>query len=79
MFVLCASRYWNDPKMLEKFGQAMGGAFPGMGGMPGAPGADGAAADGAAEGAEEEEEEELGEATVHSTASAGTVVPLGMH
>lgn len=64
-------KYWNDPKMLEKFGQAMGGTFPGMGGIPGA---ETAAANGAAGGEEEEEEEEeLGEATVHSTASAGEV------
>lgn len=64
-------RYWNDPKMLEKFGQAMGGAFPGMGGIPGA---EAPAANGTAGGEEEEEEEEeLGEATVHSTASAGTL------
>lgn len=74
-FGLSACRYWNDPKMLEKFGQAMGGTFPGMGGIPGA---ETAAANGAAGGEEEEEEEEeLGEATVHSTASAGAF-PRGL-
>ncbi|KAK9868311.1 hypothetical protein WJX84_004193 [Apatococcus fuscideae] len=70
-------KYWNDPKVLEKLSSAMGGAFggmpgmPGMAGMPGAAGINGAGPD--AEEEEGEEEEDLGEATVHSAASAGEV------
>ena len=58
----------------------MGGAMPGMmGGMPGMPGmANGAAAGEAGAGEEEEEEEDLGEATVHSTASAGMLSSVNL-
>lgn len=63
------AKYWNDPKVLEKFGKAMGpGSMPGMPGVPGMPGeletqgdtgdADNAGASKDDENAEEEEEEE---------------------
>jgi len=54
-------KYWNDPNVLQKLGQAMGGAFD----LP--PGEEGAVPEGDEEGEEEEE------ANLHAAASAGDV------
>lgn len=63
-------RYWNDPAVLSRLGQAMG---------VGVPGADGLQIPGESANDEEEEEgeEEDDELTVHHTASTGDVEVLG--
>lgn len=62
---LCFCRYWNDPVVLSKLGQAMGVGVPGEGGL-GMPEA-------ANDEDDEEGDEEEDELTVHHTASTGDV------
>lgn len=65
-FSISFCRYWNDPVVLSKLGQAMGVGVPGEGGLhvPGESANDEDEEDG------DEEDEEL---TVHHTASTGDV------
>ncbi len=64
--IQCACRYWNDPAVLSKLGQAMGGGISGEAGLP-------VEHDLAyeEEGEEDVGEEEEDELTVHHTASTG--------
>jgi hypothetical protein len=67
--VQCACRYWNDPAVLSKLGQAMGVGIPGEAGLPAYRNEEGTEEEGE-EDVGEEEEDEL---TVHHTASTGDV------
>jgi hypothetical protein len=67
--VQCACRYWNDPAVLSKLGQAMGVGIPGEAGLPAYRNEEGTEEEGEDDVGEEEEEE----LTVHHTASTGDV------
>jgi hypothetical protein len=67
--VQCACRYWNDPAVLSKLGQAMGVGIPGEAGLPAYRNEEGTEEEGEDDVGEEEEDE----LTVHHTASTGDV------
>jgi hypothetical protein len=66
--VQCASRYWNDPAILSKLGQAMGVGIAGEAGIAGE-----RDLGNEEEGEEDVGEEEEDELTVHHTASTGDI------
>ncbi len=66
--VQCASRYWNDPAILSKLGQAMGVGIAGDTGIAGE-----RDLGNEEEGEEDVGEEEEDELTVHHTASTGDI------
>ncbi|CAK9857374.1 unnamed protein product [Sphagnum jensenii] len=65
-------KYWNDPAVLSKLGQAMGVGIPGEAGLPAYRNEEGTEEEGEDDVGEEEEEE----LTVHHTASTGDVEGL---